>query len=130
MSDIRNKRIHPMKRKVNPETLEEIEMSIVNERALLERCRLIQYHLKDNPGWLALEQDLKNELEVTEYQLNDFQNLTDKGRDYLLANRKFIRDFLDRMGNLEIIIERTSERVSELTASLNEKRQRMRISQG
>lgn len=125
---IRNRQVN-YKKKVTSETLETAEVGLASLKEAIERAQTIVDNLKDNPGWLALKKTYEEKLESIEDNLDNFKDMPDKHRDYLLADRKFSREFRDTVYTFERKIEHLQDQYEQGRATLEERKNRVRATE-
>lgn len=121
--EVRNRQV---RRKVDPETIEGMETRISHTKDAIERGRVIVENLKDNPGWVALCLNFREELEDLEHKMENFTNYDERVRDVMLKRWSDLREFVTKIEKMEQTVLDLNETISGQIANLNERKARLR----
>lgn len=125
MDSALNKRVNH-RRKIDPASLDELQSRLNTQKEAVVVAQRVVDGLKNNDGWFALQRLLRDQLESLDSQLDEFHSLTDKGRDFLLAQRKTLKDIVNKVDDFERVIGSLNDDIDATTAELNERKQRLR----
>lgn len=121
----RNARIQGHRR-VDPSTIAEMEETITALKERITRGDVIVSNLKNNPGWLALQENWRERLEEIEHELNNFEKLSDKGRDFVLKERQDLKHIIETLDVVENKMNQYQKELSQALTELNERKERIR----
>lgn len=117
---IRNRRINP-RRKVDPAVLENSDEHIAALRSAVAEAEIITNSLRGNEGWEALCRNWEGQLQEIEDKLDDFLQIPDKIRDFLLKERQDIKTLL---GTLESIDAKATRYRNDLSIAIEKQNAR------
>jgi hypothetical protein len=126
--EMRHRRIMN-KRRVDPESIDGLETQAGNLKEAITRGEIIVNNLKDNPGWLALQQNWTEQLEEVEEKLTDFHTLSDKGRDFILKERQDLKHVIETVEHVEKRTVFLKNQLSETLNTLRERKERLGAAQ-
>lgn len=129
MSDVIKNRQVNYKKRLDPDTINGMEERLNFMRDAIERGRVIVEGLKGNVGWEALKKTYAEKVESIEMELDNFKDLPDKQRDYLLADLKFSKQIRDTVERMEKQIEIFEEEYAQNKANLNERKSHLRATE-
>src|SRR5688572_26759693 len=127
-NEIRGRKII-RKRRVDPESIVDLEGHVASLKEAITDGETIVNNLRGNPGWEKLQADWQRQLEAVEDQLNDFQNMTDKGRDFCLKERQDIKHVIAMVDKVEIRTIQYKKELSEALSKLRERKERVGTAQ-
>lgn len=108
-------------RRENPEITEAIESNLIKVRTALRRAEIMKL-LKDHPGWLAIQDILKDKLAGIERDLDNFKSKEHREIDLLMQERRNVKFFLSIVDDFVDSIPGFEQSINRVESELESRR--------
>lgn len=97
-------------KRANPDKTTELENEIINYRNAIREAQEV-ISLKDHPGWLQLQRNVKAQLDSVEEELDNFEKLDEKKTIIKLKERKDFRWMIN-------VVDKVDEKLPTLLTAI------------
>ncbi len=109
-------------KKADPKIAESLEQRVLNYKSAIHKAEEI-LTLKEHPGWEHLSKKMAAQLERAEYELDNFEQMSERDILAKLKERKDFRLIVNALENVESEMSELYRMLSDVQVTINKRKE-------